>query len=198
MSDSKIELQEITYAKRISEFERLCADYTRLQADEAIQINYEGETPIKDLNDYYWRTLCGEVKPLVPKKVNRYKIAAVIALCIIDLQIVHDDDSDRRRRLNADFALYATVSLIGSFPKSLTIKNGEGNTLNDQGLIMLEQYHNWLLAKKPKSFPIFSTAAFLRTLHLVMYNTWPSNFETTAPTPVAAATRASKSESNPK
>ena len=156
------------YAKRLAEITRLIDDYV---ASHHVKSQGEALTlvddPYKKVTDYYFRLLVEGVKPnLTPTHVHRTKMAACVELAIVDLQPIETGDTARRRRLNANLAIYCAVSFIESFT---TIGESDYNTwdANEVKLRRLLYHHeNWLRGKNPKAMPVFSDGMFWASFYL--------------------------------
>lgn len=113
------------------------------------------------------------VKPLLPKKVNKFKMGSVTALVANMIQPVVLDGKvvtsiKLVRVYNAKLSLFLAMNLI------LDMANPEGydadsgiKTLDDAVADIKSQHLNWLSLKKLDVFPIFPVASFYYSLFTI-------------------------------
>jgi hypothetical protein len=162
------------FNKRLVEHTRLLEDFAKNYKREfGVSIEYT-ENAAFELTVYYYRVLMRDVWPYVPKRVNRYKIASILELVIMDLQPIHFEEPIRRRRLNSFIAYYAAIGAIASFTPSGSIAIPQDPYVNGVLAAVKKQHLQWLYGKKRTDFPIFSNASFLTLLHLISGHAFPS------------------------
>ncbi|WKD85195.1 hypothetical protein KCTC32516_00535 [Polaribacter huanghezhanensis] len=107
----------------------------------------------------YFDWLKTNVKPFVPKRINKYKIASLAELCIVKVQPFYiENNENMTRKINAEFAFFVTVSLIIGISKH-TFNFDKGSSIKrveDIFDISKTQRIQWLEAKNPNEFPVFS------------------------------------------
>lgn len=162
------------FGKRFHEHERLLNSFVRLYKKyENVDVELINDAAY-ELTVYYYHILRRDVWPYVPKKVNRYKIASILELVIMDLQPIYVLDPVARRKINSHFAYHAAVGAIASFkPNGIAAITHDGYT--DKFLVAIKQQHvEWLYGKKRTDFPIFSNGLFLAVLHTMEGSSFPS------------------------
>jgi len=114
----------------------------------------------------YFRILKDHIKPLVPTKINKFKIAATTAMTIVKIQpITHKNgellDESQLRKENALLGYFIGVSVILDMMYPNGLAKETGIALIDDSLQEITQQHlKWLELKKLDDFPIFPVAAF--------------------------------------
>ena len=149
-------LAEFDLQKRGEEIDRALGLFSNNFPD----ISYIDDAAAK-ITGVYFEILKVHVKPLIPKKVNKFKMASVLALTIIKLQPIQKSDPTEGRMINGDLALFVAMNVI------LDMAKPDGFDV-DYGLHYLEsaikkvksQHLSWLRLKELNSFPIFPVAAF--------------------------------------
>lgn len=123
------------------------------------------EGSIEIITLFYGRWLYKSVKPLLPKKVNRYKMAALTALTIVKVQPIKAEDEYEQRKINGEFAFFTIISLILSMPEAKkSVYLPVDSFDKDTGITRVEkvfsfsrnQILSWLIAKNKNSMPVFA------------------------------------------
>lgn len=119
------------------------------------------------ITEVYYKILRASVKPLVPTRVSKFKIGALLALTVVRLQPIIGIENNNefkvkeQRRLNAELAFFLAMNLI------LDMAKPEGYELNS-GIVFLDgstkkikdQHLQYLTVKEKNSFPVFPIASF--------------------------------------
>lgn len=114
----------------------------------------------------YFKILEDSLRPLVPTKVNKFKIAASTAMTIVKIQpITHKDgillNESEQRKENAFFGYFIGISVILDMMYPDGIAKQTGIALIDDSLQEITKQHlKWLELKKLNEFPIFPVASF--------------------------------------
>ncbi len=115
----------------------------------------------------YYQILKKYVRPLVPKNINKFKIAAITAMTIVKLQpiVMRSNEAltvKEKRLYNAKFGYFVGVSIILDmmYPDEDIDKITGINAIDDSMKIIQKQHLKWLELKKLDDFPIFPVAAF--------------------------------------
>lgn len=149
--------------KRLSEFSHYLDVYKSKhfsKTGEEIEIVEDAAALITNL---YFEWLEKHVKPFVPKRINKYKISSLAELCIVKIQPFYFKDVNTSRKLNADFAFFCTICFV------LSLSGDVENFNKFSGHKLVEDVFNtaktqriqWLEAKNPNSFPVFSNGLSL-------------------------------------
>lgn len=112
----------------------------------------------------YWNLLHKEVKPLIVKKVNKYKMASLFELAIVYVQPIFDSTLTdiQNREINTDYAYFVALGIIASMDITKDAANLGGiKRIEDISIMSVKHHKQWLTYKKQDSFPIFSNGAFL-------------------------------------
>jgi hypothetical protein len=123
------------------------------------------DAPIK-ICGVYFRILENYLRPLVPKKINKFKIAACTAMTIVKLQpITHKNnillDEMTCRKENAWLGFFIGISIILDMMQPDGVAKDTGISVVDDSLQEIKKQHlKWLELKKLDDFPIFPVAAF--------------------------------------
>jgi len=124
----------------------------------------------------YFKILDNYLRPLVPTKINKFKIAACTAMTIVKLQpITHKNDKlldeMAQRKENASLAFYTGVSIILDMMQPDGVAKDTGISVIDDSLQEIKKQHiKWLELKKLNDFPIFPVASFYYVF-FTMFNT---------------------------
>ncbi len=117
--------------------------------------------PLK-ITGVYYKILSNHVKPLIPKKVNKFKMASLMALTIVTIQPIIGDISEKElRRKNAELAFFVAMNLI------LDMANPDGydkqtgiKFIDDSIKAVKDQHISYLSAKEKMVHPIFPIGSF--------------------------------------
>ncbi len=123
----------------------------------------------------YEHILLRDVKPLVPKNVNKFKMGSVTALVTnkeqpfqIGGQIL---DKKQRRIINAELSFYLAMNLILDMANPHGYETDTGIASIDDSVVEIKKQHiNWLKAKKLEVFPIFPVASFYYCFFVLYQN----------------------------
>ncbi len=163
-ADQKIDHK--TIQKRIDEVQELMNYFLVYYGKE----NYLEITVLENASEkithLYYTLLYKEVKNYVPKKINRYKIGALTELCIVALQPLSQANKLSNRKLNADFAFFASSSIIlqGATKIEDITKFSAHKRINEVFSISKKQRLTWLESKNLNTFPILINGLALFTL----------------------------------
>lgn len=165
------------------DFEKLALDripsITQLTTDFIQFVQQSGNitiTPIDDINEYlaykYYAMCYEHVKPVIEDRANRYKMASIMELIIVDKQVLKCDtyNENENKALNADFAMGSALSLISCMinkPEDLCFFNTDNATVNENGDRIIKNHKTWLISKPKDSMPIFINAQFYELLELL-------------------------------
>lgn len=118
------------------------------------------------LTNLYFTLLRNYVKPFVPKKVNRYKIASLTELCIVKIQPFYIENESQSRKVNANFAFFTTLSIIFDISKGVEGFNKSSSHLYVENLFenVKIQRLQWLESKNKDDFSIFCNGLTLYIL----------------------------------
>lgn len=113
----------------------------------------------------YFKILSSHVKPLIPKKVSKFKMASVLALTIVKLQPIQDPHNKRTksslRRINAELAFFLAMNLILDMAKPEGYEREIGIKFIEDSIKSVKNQHlSYLTLKDINSFPIFPIASF--------------------------------------
>lgn len=120
----------------------------------------------------YFTVLEKEVKPFVPKRINRYKIASITELAIVKVQPFKSPNGNNEREVNAKFAFFTTISIILDISVDFDNFNKPSGHIRIENLFetVKNQKLIWLEAKDPNDYPIFINAlklyVFFELYHL--------------------------------
>lgn len=140
---------------------------------------YKDVTLIEDaaiiITAIYKNILVDHVKPLLPKRVNKFKMGAILALTVVRLQPIQKNtggeeyDIKNKRILNADLAFFLAMNLIIDMIKPNAELKISGLKFVDDSISSVKTQHlNWLQIKKQDSFPIFPMASFYYCLFVII------------------------------
>jgi hypothetical protein len=105
------------------------------------------------------------VKPFIEDKANRYKMASIMELIIVNEQVLRHPSGqiEEHRRANAIFGQTAALSLINCMI-SRTDQEFFCNTINESVNVrirqMLDNHREWLQSKNLEDFPVFLNGQF--------------------------------------
>ncbi|PQJ76517.1 hypothetical protein [Polaribacter glomeratus] len=116
---------------------------------------------VEKMTSLHYGWLYSNVKPLVPKRINKYKMASLAELCVIKIQtfILKDlKDLKETRKINADFAFFCCLSMITGMSQDTSnfLKGSSIKRVEDIFHIVKSQRLKWLECKNIDEFPVFS------------------------------------------
>lgn len=157
--------------KRLEEFQKYLDVYIEKHKERY------GETLVlipdaaQKITILYFKWLTTNVKPFVPKRINKYKISSLAELCIIKVQPFYFDCDVTKRKMNADFAFFSTLSIILRISTNVRDFNKPSGHKYIEDLFhkSKDQRLQWLEAKNPNEFPVFSNGLSLFLL-FELYN----------------------------
>lgn len=152
--------------KRLKEFQNYLIDFQQKhlgRTGDTINIIPDAAAKITSL---YFMWLETNVKPFVPKKINKYKISSLAELCIIKVQPFDIKDTSIRRKINAEFAFFCTLSIVMQVSKNIEDFNKPSGHKHVEDVFdkAKDQRLRWLEAKNQNSFPVFSNGLSLYLL----------------------------------
>jgi hypothetical protein len=117
------------------------------------------------LSKVYFGLCYKYVKPFIEDKANRYKMASIMELIIVNKQVLRHPSGqiEEHRRANAIFGQTAALSLINCMI-SHTDQEFFCNTINESVNVrirqMLDNHREWLQSKNLEDFPVFLNEQF--------------------------------------
>ena len=137
-------------------------------------VTYINEAAFK-IGGVYYKILKKYVKPLIPKRVNKFKMGALIALTTVKLQPIQNDSEGKefsekeKRELNAELGFFLAMNIIidMAYPKDGHKITGL-NLIDDTISSVKTQHLNFLKIKELDSFPIFPIASFYYCFFVIL------------------------------
>lgn len=177
MERKQFEIRESTVAERAKNiasaleyyYDNVITDNSKVQIVPNAAIN---------IAQVYYGILYRDVKQLIPKRVNKYKMASLTELCIMHIAPLSHPDKYIAKKLNAHFAMICAYSIIDDMHQKLEsniehfVLNSAIEPLNDAFTEIKDQHYKWLIGKKSASYPIFSNATNWYFLHLIYQHKW--------------------------
>lgn len=162
-------------AKRAVVIQRVIDDFVEYYENEfQILVNPIDSAAIK-LATLYYEICYREVKPLILDKVNRYKMASLMELLIVKLQILNHPESETNvllnRELNAKFAMSVGFCLIECMIVNVkrTFHFDSSNMgVNDRVKKVLDDHELWLKTKNLNDIPVIINSQFLELLDVML------------------------------
>jgi hypothetical protein len=153
--DFDVEKREIEISRGLSLFHQSRDD-----------IQYIDEAALK-ITAVYFDIMAKHVKPLIPKRVSKFKMASVIALTVVKLQPIKKDKSGNslslvnQRRTNAELGFFLAMNLILDMANPSGYEKDFGISFLQEAVKSIKDQHiSWLTVKDVKKFPIFPVASF--------------------------------------
>jgi hypothetical protein len=119
----------------------------------------------RKISSVYFSMCYAHVKPAVEDKTNKFKMASLMELIIVQEQVLfHPDfDEQKTRELNADFGIVAAFSLIDCMISHSTQEvfcNTVNNPFNDKIDSIIDGHRTWLITKQLTEMPILLNSQF--------------------------------------
>ncbi len=159
--------EQVDVSKRSVEIQKSLDDYISCYKEKFSKTLILKDNSVELICTLYWNLLHKEVKPLIVKKVNKYKMASLFELCIVYIQPFCDSTISEfeNRDLNSNYAYFVALGIIASMDITKDAKNIGGiKRIEDIAEMSVKHHKQWLTYKKQDAFPIFSNGAFLCVL----------------------------------
>lgn len=152
--------------KRLLEFQKCLEIYSLKHFERYGNELVITENSAAKITSLYFGWLESNVRPFVPKRINKYKISSLAELCIVKVQPFFIDNDIKSRKVNADFAFFCTLSIILGITMNIRDFNKPSGHKHVEGIFetVKVQRLQWLEAKNPNEFPVFSNGLSLYLL----------------------------------
>lgn len=119
----------------------------------------------RKISSVYFSMCYAHFKPAVEDKTNKFKMASLMELIIVQEQVLFHPDFDEQqtRELNADFGIVAAFSLIDCMISHSTQEvfcNTANNPFNDKIDRIIDGHRTWLITKQLTEMPILLNSQF--------------------------------------
>ncbi len=125
----------------------------------------------------YFKLCYGYIKPVISNNTNRFKMASLMELVIVQQQVLRSDSYSKmqNRELNALFGMTAALSLINCMitnAKQEILSNTNNTEVDVRVDKILKDHLLWLKTKELDEMPIFINGQFyelMEILHVVPF-----------------------------
>lgn len=143
--------------KRLAEFKSYIADYQSRHLKRTGEHLHLIDEAAEKITSLYFVWLETNVKPWVPKRINKYKISSLAEICIVKVQPFYIKEEGDCRKFNAEFAFVTSLSFILNMANGLEDFNKFTNNVRADSVFetVKNQRISWLEAKNVNAFPVF-------------------------------------------
>lgn len=158
------------FQKRIKELDSfLCHVLPRLQQAHGEGISIVDHAPWK-IGHYYWWLLVTYIRPVLAPgaKANRYKVAALLELCIVRVKPIRNPGNKRAEfRANAQLGMVAAMTVINDFIGDIRIMRPDATDTTEMAnaiRTILDDHEDAMFLKNDNVMPILINSGYWQSL----------------------------------